>query len=59
MYCPSRARWVDLMYVCVHFVISLSKIRYALLNDVCCEVGWSGRKKFLVELWWDFFVAVI
>lgn len=19
------------------------------LNDMCCEVGWSGRKKFLVE----------
>lgn len=43
--------------VCVHLVISLSKIRYALLNDV--SRGWSsGRKKFLVELLWDFFVVL-
>lgn len=38
--------------VCVRLVISIMHVEDQIcifLNDMCCEVGWSGRKKFLVE----------
>lgn len=38
--------------VCVHLVINIMHVEDQVmyfLNDMCCEVGWLGRKKFLVE----------